>query len=683
MNGSTEQEALARRLMQTRVAKSNLPTAIFGSTDATTKALDLDRPRFRIGIWPIICGHQPEAAMGIGTVLAFLLESYTQVRVYRIFARLDGDPAVYRWRIDDSQFDIDDWQLDALDENVAIWGKMEEAADGWTLTLNIENDLAAATEDLRTFQWTKPDLGELTAHLINAAAEIAEFLELDLDTSGFLTPFYITDRSQRWDDTQIRHLLESVFRCELALFLHLWGAHWPLTDMEQALRQLVEVSEEVTDIGVWATASVLVRLLTMIGEDAENLLMSYTDRIASTFPESTASSVILARGLYTNGFVQEAYDLLDETIERHAENAVPRLALAELLRRGARIFDALDVFQEAIEEGISDTRLYVRYADLLSLIEYNGLIVEDFVLVNTEAQRGRNLIALETLAAYTAALELEPDDVEALSGQVMQLIEMGTAGDRLWESFSRLVERDLSGEHVRTAIDSLDNIADPEPAIQIVRRAAEQHTDRSDLYVCLGMLYMLTDNEKSALRALTTAKALTTDKTDLMDIERLMLAAQNPDFEMQFGEIIDLLSAGAAIDTEKAEFLETVIESAPTLTEAYTLLAKVYLSWSESGSAVDILLDGHKRAPNDPDIVFALGQTLWDAGERELALSYLNKGVAHNPNHVPLLSLTGRCLFDNEQDEEAKAHLTRAELIAPRDPFLNQVRAYIAGKLRE
>jgi tetratricopeptide (TPR) repeat protein len=150
---------------------------------------------------------------------------------------------------------------------------------------------------------------------------------------------------------------------------------------------------------------------------------------------------------------------------------------------------------------------------------------------------------------------------------------------------------------------------------------------------------------------------------------------------MRLGEIIDIISAGGRVNVEDAEYLEAAVASAPTLADVYVLLAKTYAGWGEIGSALETLLDGYKHAPDDAELVFLLGQTLWDSGERDLALSYLAKGIAHNPNHVPLLALMGRCLFDSDRDQEARVYLTRAELIAPRNPILNEVRAYIASKL--
>jgi hypothetical protein len=74
---------------------------------------------------------------------------------------------------------------------------------------------------------------------------------------------------------------------------------------------------------------------------------------------------------------------------------------------------------------------------------------------------------------------------------------------------------------------------------------------------------------------------------------------------------------------------------------------------------------------------------LWDSGEHELAFSYLNKGVAKNPNYVPLLALTGRYLFEDGQQDAAKAYLSRAELITPNDPVLIAARTHIARLLSD
>ena len=672
-----DMQTLAARLTRTRLVRSNVPTAIFGSADTLSKAVEINRPPVRIGLWPVVSAQSPDTAMGLAALLGFLLARCAGVRVYRLFALPEGEPEAYRWQVEKSQFSVDDWQLEGLDENVAIWGTLVQSENAWLLELNVENDLAPEGEDLKVFSRSAPTVAGLTGALPALVADIAAYL--DAGDIPVTAPLF-TAPAQDWDTAQLEALLLRAFRCELELFLSLWGKPREQQEAADDFLLLLRAGAGLGELGAWAAASALARLIAQTPDLSEALMMSLADQLVAEFPAAALAPVIVAGSLYFNGYAQQCFDLLEDAIVQHPAETLPCVVLAEYLQQAGRLFDALDVFQQAIEDDVVDADLYVRYAGLLWVVEYNGLIVEDFVLIDM-TQRAPNLLALEALAAYTAALELEPDNIRALSGQLVQLLEMGTVRERFWDGFARLVSLDSGGEHVRGLIDSMEAVDDVAPGIAVLRRAAASQPERVDRWVNLAAAHILGEDGDAALRALEQARSLTDDPAALADIERLALSAEDPDFEMRLGEIIDLISAGSRVDIDDAEYLEATVARAPTLAEVYVLLAKIYVGWNEVGSALDTLLDGYKHAPDDAELVFLLAHTLWDSGERGLALNYLEKGIAHNPNHVPLLALMGRCLFDADRDEDARTYLTRAELIAPRNPMLNEVRAYIAGKL--
>ncbi|GIL08544.1 MAG: hypothetical protein BroJett033_0550 [Chloroflexota bacterium] len=675
----TDMQAFAARLMQTRLTRSNLPTAIFGSADTLSKAVEINRPAVRIGLWPVVSAQSPEAAMGIATLLGFMLARHAGVRVYRLFAHPEGEPESYTWQIEKSQFSVDDWQLEGLDENVAVWGTLERAADAWRLELNVENDLAAEGDDLRAFNLAASDLAGLVNTLAGLAADIAAYL--DAGDVPITAPLFDA-RPTAQGDEQVETLLRCAFKCELELYLSMWGRPRTPQGAADDFQALLRAGAGLGEVGAWTAANTLLRLSAQMPDMDEAAIMDMVDQLVTEFPAAALAPVIAAAGLYYNGYAQQCFDLLEDAIVQHPQQTLPRAALADCFQQASRLFEALDVLQQAIEDDVVDADLYLRYARLLSIVDYNGLIVEDFVLIDM-AQRAPNLIALEALAAYSTALELEPDNLKALSGQLTQLLEMGSVRERFWDGFSRLVKADDSGEHVRGLIDSMEAVDELATGIDILRSAAARHPERVDLWVNLAATCTLDEDSDTALHALEQARSLTDDPAILADIARLALSAEDPDFELRLGEIIDLISAGSRVNVEDAEYLEAAVANAPALGEFYVLLAKIYIGWDEPGSALDTLLDGYKHAPDDAELAFLLAQTLWDSGERDLALNYLGKGIAHNPNHVPLLALMGRCLFDSDRDEEARVYLTRAELIAPRNPMLNEVRAYIAGRLGE
>jgi tetratricopeptide (TPR) repeat protein len=282
----------------------------------------------------------------------------------------------------------------------------------------------------------------------------------------------------------------------------------------------------------------------------------------------------------------------------------------------------------------------------------------------------------EAIEAYEAALETDPSNLNALYRQVMLLADMDEA--RLWPRFARLVEADESGEQVRSAIDSLYHLDDISPATHALQDAADRGKDRHDLYLNLAAAYLVAEKGALARAALEKARSLTQDEDALREIERLLLAARDPDFEARLGEITDLVNAGSSPSIRDVDFLEDTLEKAPRFGEVYLLLAKAYQLWGEPDAVLETLLDAQKKLPDDPDILEMLARVLWIAGEQKLAFDYLNRGLAANPQHIPLLSLTGRYLFENGQEEAARAFLARAEMIGPRHPALNDARVHIA-----
>lgn len=661
---------LATRLMlHNQAEQSNLPTAIFGSAGSVRHALQLNAVPTRIGFWPIRSVDEPEIAMGLLTVLGGLLERYQGIRVYRIMAQADGQPDAYVWNIQQSQFDVDDWQIENLDDNVGIWGTL----DGWNLTLEIESDLSDE-EETKSLTYTAGSLAELVRLLPQAAADIAAFLNVtDLK---LIAPIY---EPGDWDATGMANSLKQAFHWELRLYLWLWGQEWDQDQILADADRLLESSRSLGDFGAWLVAHALERAITFMGVEDE-FLVPIAEKTIESFAESTLSAVMLATAIYEANYPQQAYDWLEQEFDNGKGDALTHLAAAELYRRGGKIIDAIDVMQAAIEDQVADAVLFRRYADLLIALEYNGLKIDEFVLIDS-ARRSEKDLLREAVEAYENALRLSPD-AGVLSRQLLQLLEIGGDHKHLWKGFDKLAGMDSSGEHIRAVVDMFYNVEDLAPAVDILKRHIEQNPDRVDLYLNLAAVYTMDDDGEAALEWLDKAQSITTDAATIAEIERLRLIAEDPEFEMTLGEIADVINAGNNIETEDVEFLESIIERVPTYAEIYLLLARAYLGWEETSSALETLLDGHKHVPDDPDILALLSEVVWDSGETDLAFSYLSKGISQNPLHVPLLALAGQYLFEDGQEEAAKSYLLKAEAISPNDPVLARVRRHIARSLR-
>jgi tetratricopeptide (TPR) repeat protein len=660
-----------RLMMHNQTSKqSALPTAIFGSAGNVRHALQINALPVRIGFWPIKSTDKPEIAMGLLVVLSYLLERYQGIRVYRVLAQVDGEPEAYTWSMTQSQFDVEDWQIENLDDNVGLWG----ALDGWNLTLEIESDLAG-DDETKTLNYTAGSLAELVRLLPQAASDVMALL--DVTDLNLIAPIYA---AEDWDSTALSAALEQVFNWERRLYLWLWGQGWQEDQILADAERLLAAAKTLGEFGAWLAAQALARAIIFMGINDE-LLVPSADKIIDAFENSPLPATVLAVAVYDAQYPQLAYDWLEAEFDAGTANALTHLTAAELYRRGGQINDAVDVMQAAIEDQIADASLFRRYADLLIALEYNGLKVEKFVLLGG-ARRTEDDLLREAVESYESVLKLEPDDDTVLSRQLLQFLESGGYGERLWRGFDRLIAIDSAGEQTRTVIDMFHNVEDLTPAFDILKRHIAQKPDQISTYLNLAAVYILDEDGAAAIKWLDQARQITTDANTISEIERLRLSAEDPEFEMTLGEITDIINAGNSIETDDVEFLESVIEKVPDYAEIYLLLARAYIGWEETSSALETLLDGHKHVPDDPDILALLSEVVWDSGEADLAFSYLDKGILQNPHHVPLLALAGQYLFEDGQEDAAKSYLLKAEAISPNDPVLVRVRRHIARSLR-
>ncbi len=660
------------KLTQQPATTSDALSVIFGSSSArVAEALaDLNRPRFRIGFWPIVSSAAPETAMGIATVLASLIECWKEVRVYRLFACIEGSPADYMWSIDRSQFGVDDWGLDGLDENVAIWGSLDWGADQWKLTLQVESDWSGDSEDINILEYVADSVGKLLTALPGVVGDVVDLIGVGQPSTSIPTFRLISENEE------LRKFLAQLFHWELNLWLHLWGQPWDEETIISDVDKMVQTGQLLGDeFAAWSVSSALARAMLPMFEPINELLVPVVDEVVSAFADSAVLPLLLATGLFRLRQAEMAFDLLEQTLETHSSHPELWLGMAELYRQGGYYTEAISSYQRAIENDATNAELYTRYGELLLALASQGWGIESFILVGP-GQRTADLMALEAIEAFQAVLELEPANINALYRQVMLLTDLEDT--RLWPAFQRLVNIDDSGEPVRNVIDSLYHLDDISPAIQILEDSVRKNLERSDLYLSLGAAYLVAENEQQAQTVLEKASQLTDDDAAQAEIDRLLLAASDPRFESRLGEITDLVASGSSPSIRDVDFLEAILEKAPKFSEGYLLLAKAYQTWKEPNAVLETLLDAQRNLPDDPDILVMLAQVLWESSEQELALDYLNRGLAVNPQHVPLLSLTGRYLFENGQADAAKIFLTRAEAISPRHPILNAVRTHIA-----
>lgn len=629
----------------------------------------------RVGLWPCISIDEPRAAMGIMAALALLLERWQEITVYRVFAWLEGEAADYQWSLERSQFTPDDWVFEGLNDNVGIWGELKRIDTGWGFKLNVENDLNESSENqnaIEEFYFEADSLNGLVNQLPVIASQVAKSFGLTV-TSARQTAYAPDSRS----DSALRSLLEAGFTWELQLLFNLWESPALLNATHKAL---LESGRGVgDDFAGWYVAALSERALLPGQERAADEMLPMTV-VADSFPDSTWAQVIIGRAQFNSGEVQEGMARIVNVTRNMPDFADAWVSLAAMYSRSGRVRDSISVLQSALTQGVTTQAVYASYAQFCLAVDRQSLKITDFVLVDP-ADYPLRPTAWEAVIAYQKAAQDKENRAQYLLSQVSLLVTLDDY-DVLWDAFARLVEADTDGESVRTAIDELYAIDEVTPAVKTLENAVKQHPQRVDLKLNLASACIVNDESERALAILETIPHDLLSPEHAQELDRLSLIAHDPDFEAALGEIIDKIAAETALTEGEVDFLEEVVQAAPYYSEPYQLLAKAYLLWNDDGAALEVLLDAQKLL-DDPDIIELLAELLRQSGQNELAMQYVAQGLRKNMLHVPLLSLAGQLLAEQEAYEEARQYLMRAEVISPNSPALKKARQYIARLMQE
>ncbi|HEX2622361.1 MAG TPA: tetratricopeptide repeat protein, partial [Phototrophicaceae bacterium] len=416
--------------------KSALPSVIFGSTSSMGSQLGVST-NIRIGMWPALSKEAPETAMGLMSVLAILLERLPGVTVYRVFSRLEGDPASYVWNISKSQFDVEAWQIDSLDDNAGIWGNLKAVDGGWEFTLEFESDFSDS-DDTTIFSHQGDSISDLVNWLPEAAAAIGKQLEINVNLYP-IAGVYDTTTDRDGDD--VSELLSWLFKWELGLLLALWGSSWNIRTAYSEL--LDEEAEEWDDLADWIVASAVARTL-LFGYYDLNVQLPPVNEIMNQLDHSPLSGIVLARALFENSSGAQSVDVLEHVIGEYPENTDAWLTLADLYRRSGDQAKSVDAFQRAIETEIISVPLLVSYAQLLPLMEGAGWSMEEFVYIDPD-EITENRMSREAIEAYEQAVKRASDTdnpAPYLVAQLQLLIDVSESGgdfERLWRTFKSLV----------------------------------------------------------------------------------------------------------------------------------------------------------------------------------------------------------------------------------------------------
>ncbi len=668
INAAERMKALGKQ-----VTSSGASSSIFGSAASLAQSVETEE-QYRIGFYPILCADDPEVAMGLASCLCYLIEQYRGARVYRCFAKIDEKDSGAEITSSDYQFSIDDWELEGLADNVQIYGELKRETGDYILDLTLYTSLLDRDE-VEEFSFGFPALPDLVGGLPQVAETVVSRLDRSCDEQAVID-YAFPDVEPR----QLERLLTDVFEWNLDVYLYLWGADWTEADIRQQFAEGAEQAQQSDDEFLCWRLGMMAKQVMQTGLEAcGEAIAPQLSQAFSGDIKSAPGVAAAARGLAELGYGADAIDLLEPYLLPDS-SASAWISMVEIYRAAGHIGEAIDTCQRALEEGLDHPALYWEYAQMLMSAEASEWPVEELLLIDPDEYDEETHIPAEIAGALKQHLSQATDNLSALQLALTYMIDV--ADEEVWRYFEQLVAKDETGDFTGDIIERLLDLDDHERAYDILERAGDANVYA---HVFLAQLAIADEDMNLARDTIAACRRRFAKIDDELDIElqRLELGARFPAFEASFADIKLLLSGARQVSEGQVELIETAIEIAPKMVDLYIVLARCYVSWKDDESAVEVLEDAERQAGAHPQIDVRLAQILWARKEPDAAMSKLNKGLAAFPSDVNLLAQMANFLIANDQLDDARQYILRAETIAPSHRAIWQVRRLVAQKMAE
>ena len=661
------------RSLGKRSEDGGAPSSIFGSASSLAQSIETDE-RYRISIYPIVSTELPEVTMGLASCLAYLLEQYADTRVYRCFATISPDDESNEITSDDYQFTHADWELDGLADNVTLYGTLDTSDDSLNLRLTLDMSLLNA-DDVSELRYQFHDLTTAVSALPDIAAEIVKELTGQPSDQAIINYTALAKNHE-----ELSPVLESLFNWNLDVYLFLWDVPWDDDDIRAQFLELAAYCHaQPSEFAYWCLGMMARQVMQAGIQDIGDIILPLLNEALDDESPSLPGRAAIALGFSGLEYHNRAISMLQPHLSPAVQAGI-QTCMIEIFLAAGHFSEALDTSQAALENGNFHPALAWQYAQLLISAETNNWEIEEVLLIDPEDHAESDHIALEIASALKLYLGHNPHNLAALQLALFYMID--GLDDELWLYFERLVQSDMAGDFVVEVVDRLIDLDDYGPAYEIL----ERHLDSNAYaYVLLGQLALATDDSTSALELVANCRSALSQVDDDLEIElqRLELAARLPEFAAVFAEVKVVLNAKRPVPNDHFEMLEAAVEIAPKMVDLYVILSRAYLSANDSDNALAVLQEAEVNAGVHPQIELALSQVLWSRNQKQDAISKLNEALRVFPSDVNLLAQMANYLIVNDQLNDARAYIARAETIAPSHRAIWQLRRLVAQRVAQ
>lgn len=667
LNAAEKMKSLGRQPSDT-----GAPTSIFGSAAGLAQAIQTDE-QYRIGMYPILCQEMPEVAMGLASCLCLLLEQYDDTRVYRCFARIGEEDDNSEIRSSDYQFTVTDWEMDGLADNVILDGTLRRDSGRFELSLRLDTSLSLLGDDSVALAYEFESLASVVTALPRVAADLYRGLAGNQNT----TPVIEFELVPTVTD-ELESLLEEVFGWNLDVYLYFWDVDWAEDAIRDQFQEMADLCNTFpSEFAYWCLGMLAKQVMQPGISDIGEIVFPLIRSAFTRDDEAAAGASAAALGMLRLGHAQSAIAFLRPFLRTDASASV-WCAMTEILLDSGQFDEAIDNTQLALESGLTHPALYWQYAQLLMAAEINNWSVQDVLLIDPDEYDEEEHITVEIANALKLYTNETEEDLVALQLALTYMID--ASDDELWLYFERLSKLDDDGTFTGDIIDRLIELQDYSRAYDILDRQLDSNPYA---YAHLGQLAVADADSAMALEMIEAcrAKFAEIDENLELELQRIKLQATLPSFDARYAEIKVILSTTRPVSEEQVDMLEQAIEHAPKLVDLHLLLSQCYRSWRDADSAHEVLREAEQLAGSDPKIDLGIAQILWERNQREDAVSKLNAALERFPRDVYLLAQMANCLIENNQFEDAREYIARAETIAPSHRAIWQVRRLIAQKM--
>jgi tetratricopeptide (TPR) repeat protein len=568
--------------------------------------------------------------------------------VTRMSETEDGDPS---WDSTMLQIAPTNFLPSFVLNSAQLWGELNE--NGLHITLQNAG---------QTQQWTlSGSLVQITTDLIALVPQI--FARIGLRSSTDWNPPEPLDIT---DDGILEALLKSWGEINIRYELVNNGLEQYTDALTGALRRLQNASKVGSQFACWAAARAVLPIvadeLIPHQAEAESILLD----LGSVYPRCAWPCIALTLLNWANDDQQRAAELIESAIE-----ADPRVLsgwqYAAILYSEMYEFDrAEQVCREAITANVADALIYFRL----------GVLLVDHPADDPNEDENR---LREALVMFREAEERGLSD-PAVSLRMMDVYEALDEADLMWAAFKQLVEIDHLAITVWQVADDAENYEDFTQGVSILRAAADAK-GTYDLRATLTRALIRIDQRDAALTEIERLRSLATDDYEKTETAQLYLEATNPDFEAQFIQIVAELSEGLIPDSTIIDFLHDAIAKEPYFADGAVALAEAYLARDEYEPARLVLDESLKLLPDHIELILEKADLLWAMDQDQGAADLLTETLQRHPEDVAILARLGEYYFEIDEDANAREYLTRAEAYDPRHPELVRVQEYIAERL--